>query len=236
MWSEANRFTGWEDVPLTDVGTLQTREVGKLLRTEGIHIDYAFSSVLVRSSETVNILLDVMKQHDVPTMKSWKLNERHYGALQGLYKNEIADKYGEDQVFLWRRSFDVRPPGVDISDERHPGNDPMYVDIKKSLLPNVETLSDVVARVIPFWREFVVPELRQGKTVLIAAHGNTVRALIKYLDNVPDDEIAEYDIPYAIPLLYEFNDQMEVVSSRYLGDAEKVKETILAIQKQGKID
>lgn len=233
IWNKANLFTGWTDVGLTPVGEKQATEAGKILKESKMTIDHAFTSVLVRATETLRLLLEAADIRDVPITKSWILNERHYGALQGLNKSETAQKYGEEQVFTWRRSYDIQPPALEPSDERHPANDLLYKDVPKEQLPATEALSDVVARVAPYWEEQIAPSLKDGKTVLVAAHGNTIRAIVKHLDDLSNEEITRRNIPYATPLVYDFDDEMKVVKSDYLGDAEAIAATMQAIAKQG---
>lgn len=231
-WNRENRFTGWHDVPLTDTGREEARRAGELMRAEGLTFDVVHTSLLRRAIETVNIALDVMDQHWIPVKRHWRLNERHYGALQGLNKKETSERYGPDQVFAWRRSYDVPPPPLDPGDERHPRFDPRYAGLAPDLLPATECLKDVVARMLPYWHDAIVPDLRAGKRVLIGAHGNSLRALVKHLDGISDDAIAELNIPTGIPLLYQLDEQLRPVSSRYLGDPEAARAAAEAVARQ----
>ncbi|MCX7617014.1 2,3-diphosphoglycerate-dependent phosphoglycerate mutase [Tepidiforma sp.] len=231
-WNRENRFTGWQDVPLTDTGREEARRAGQLMRDEGLTFDVAHTSLLRRAIETVNIALDLMDQHWIPVKRHWRLNERHYGALQGLNKKETSERYGPDQVFTWRRSYDVPPPPLDPGDERHPRFDPRYAGLAPDLLPAAECLKDVVARMLPYWHDAIVPDLRAGKRVLIGAHGNSIRALVKHLDGISDDAIAELNIPTGIPLLYQLDEQLRPISSRYLGDPEAARAAAEAVARQ----
>lgn len=231
-WNRENRFTGWHDVPLTDTGREEARRAGELMRAEALTFDVVHTSLLRRAIETVNIALDVMDQHWIPVKRHWRLNERHYGALQGLNKKETSERYGPDQVFAWRRSYDVPPPPLDPGDERHPRFDPRYAGLAPDLLPATECLKDVVARMLPYWHDAIVPDLRAGKRVLIGAHGNSLRALVKHLDGISDDAIAELNIPTGIPLLYQLDEQLRPVSSRYLGDPEAARAAAEAVARQ----
>lgn len=218
VWNRDNIFTGWTDVDLSDKGKVEAVEAGKLLKAEGFKFDKAYTSVLRRAIKTLWYILEEMNLEWIPTEKSWKLNERHYGALQGLDKAETAKKHGDDQVLLWRRSFDSRPPKVDRDDERFPGNDPRYASIDKEILPVTECLEDTIARVIPFWKESIVPEIKAGKQIIIAAHGNSLRAMVKYLDNISDKDILKLNIPTGVPLVYELDENLKPISRKYLGD------------------
>lgn len=231
-WNRENRFTGWQDVPLTDTGREEARRAGELMRAEGLTFDVVHTSLLRRAIETVNIALDLMDQHWIPVKRHWRLNERHYGALQGLNKKETSERYGPDQVFTWRRSYDVPPPPLDPGDERHPRFDPRYAGLAPDLLPAAECLKDVVARMLPYWHDAIVPDLRAGRRVLIGAHGNSIRALVKHLDGISDDAIAELNIPTGIPLLYQLDEQLRPVSSRYLGDPEAARAAAEAVARQ----
>ena len=217
-WNKENRFTGWHDVDLTDRGRDEAREAGRLLNAGGYVFDIAYTSVLKRAIKTLGIALDVLDQLWIPVTKSWKLNERHYGALQGLNKAETAAKHGEAQTKIWRRSFDIPPPPLTIDDARHPSHDPRYQGLKASELPLTESLKDTIARFLPYWHETIAPAITSGKRVVIAAHGNSLRALVKYLDNIPESEIVELNIPTGIPLVYELNDDLEPLRHYYLGD------------------
>ena len=233
-WNRENRFTGWTDVPLSEKGVQEARVAGQLLKEEGCAFDLAFTSVLKRAVKTLWLVLEEMDLMWIPIRNSWKLNERHYGALQGLNKADTAAKYGDAQVKIWRRSYDVRPPFLKEDDKRYPGKDPRYANLAKSELPAGECLADTVARVVPYWQEAIVPEVRAGRRVIIAAHGNSLRALVKYLDNISDKDILELNIPTGVPLLYRLNDDMTPESHRYLGDADAIATAQAAVANQGK--
>jgi 2,3-bisphosphoglycerate-dependent phosphoglycerate mutase len=233
-WNKENRFTGWTDVDLSEKGVQEAHEGGKSLKKEGYGFDIAYTSVLKRAIRTLDIVLDEMDVMWIPVIKSWRLNERHYGALQGLNKAETAAKFGEDQVKVWRRSYDVPPPLLEKTDDRYPGKDPRYKDLKEKELPLTECLKDTVARVLPFWNDTIAPAIKSGKRVLIAAHGNSLRALVKYLDNVPESEIVELNIPTGIPLVYELDDKLKPIKHYYIGDPEKVKAAMESVASQGK--
>lgn len=233
-WNRENRFTGWTDVPLSEKGVQEARVAGQLLKEEGCAFDLAFTSVLKRAVKTLWLVLEEMDLMWIPIRNSWKLNERHYGALQGLNKADTAAKYGDAQVKIWRRSYDVRPPFLKEDDERYPGKDPRYANLTKSELPAGECLADTVARVVPYWQEAIVPEVRAGRRVIIAAHGNSLRALVKYLDNISDKDILELNIPTGVPLLYRLNDDMTPESHHYLGDADAIATAQAAVANQGK--
>ena len=217
-WNKENRFTGWHDVDLTDRGRHEAREAGRLLKEGGYVFDVAFTSVLKRAIKTLGITLDVLDQLWIPVTKSWKLNERSYGALEGLNKAETAAKHGEAQTKIWRRSFDIPPPPLTIGDERHPSRDPRYQGLTASDLPLTESLKDTIARFLPYWHETIAPAITSGRRVLIAAHGNSLRALVKYLDTIPESEIVELNIPTGIPLVYELDDNLTPLRHYYLGD------------------
>ena len=217
-WNKENRFTGWHDVDLTDRGRDEAREAGRLLKEGGYVFDVAFTSVLKRAIKTLGIALDTLDQLWIPVTKSWKLNERSYGALQGLNKAETAAKHGEAQTKIWRRSFDIPPPPLTIDDERHPSHDPRYRGLTASDLPLTESLKDTIARFMPYWHETIAPVIKSGKRVVIAAHGNSLRALVKDLDNIPESEITELNIPTGIPLIYELDDDLKPIRHYYLGD------------------
>jgi len=217
-WNKENRFTGWVDVDLTDRGREEAHEAGRLLKEGGYVFDVAYTSVLKRAIRTLWITLDDLDQLWIPVQKSWRLNERHYGALQGLNKAETAAKHGEDQVKIWRRSYDIPPPPLGLDDPRYPGLDPRYGDLKRSQIPLSESLKDTVARFLPYWHETIAPAIRNDQRVLIAAHGNSLRALVKYLDNVSESEIVELNIPTGIPLVYELDDDLKPLRHFYLGD------------------
>jgi 2,3-bisphosphoglycerate-dependent phosphoglycerate mutase len=218
IWNKENRFTGWHDVDLTDRGRDEAREAGRLLEEGGYVFDVAFTSVLKRAIKTLGIALDTLDQLWIPVIKSWKLNERHYGALQGLNKAETAAKHGEAQTKIWRRSFDIPPPALTLDDERHPSRDSRYEGLKPSELPLTESLKDTIARFMPYWHETIAPAIRSGKRVVIAAHGNSLRALVKDLDGIPESEIVELNIPTGIPLVYELDDDLRPLRHYYLGD------------------
>lgn len=234
IWNKENRFTGWTDVDLSEKGIQEAREGGDYLRQQGLVFDVAYTSVLKRAIKTLNIVLEELDQLWIPVLKDWRLNERHYGALQGLNKSETAAKYGEDQVKIWRRSYDVPPPVLDPSDERFPGHDPRYRGLSATELPLTECLKDTVARFLPLWHGTIAPAITSGQRVLIAAHGNSLRALVKYLDNVSEQAIVELNIPTGIPLVYELDDNLKPLKSYYVGDPEKVKAAMEAVAAQGK--
>jgi len=233
-WNKQNRFTGWTDVDLSEKGRQEALDGGQVLKREGYTFDVAYTSVLKRAIRTLWIVLDEMDLMWIPVYRSWRLNERHYGALQGLNKSETAAKFGEDQVKIWRRSYDIRPPELKPSDERFPGHDARYKDLTQAELPLTECLKDTVERFLPYWHNTIAPAVKHDKKVLIAAHGNSLRALVKYLDNVSEDEIVGLNIPTGMPLVYELNDDLKPVRSYYLGDPEKVKAAMEAVAAQGK--
>ena len=217
-WNKENRFTGWHDVDLTEHGRAEAREAGRLLREGGYVFDVAFTSVLKRAIKTLGIALDTLDQLWIPVTKSWKLNERSYGALQGLNKAETAARHGEAQTKIWRRSFDIPPPALTPDDPRHPSHDPRYKDLKPEDLPLTESLKDTIARFMPYWHETIAPVIKSGQRVVIAAHGNSLRALVKDLDNISESEITELNIPTGIPLVYELDDDLKPIRHYYLGD------------------
>ena len=221
-WNEENRFTGWTDVDLAQRGLEEAREAGRLLREGGYAFDLAYTSVLKRAIRTLWITLDVLDLMWVPVINSWRLNERHYGALQGLNKAETTAQHGEEKVKIWRRSYDIPPPPLTIDDPRHPGHDPRYAGLPPSVLPLTESLKDTVARFLPYWQETIAPTIQSGQRVLIVAHGNSLRALVKYLDNISDSRIVEENIPTGVPLVYELDDSLKPIRHYYLGDPEKV--------------
>lgn len=233
-WNQENRFTGWTDVPLSEKGLKEANEAGRLLKKEKFVFDLAFTSVLKRAIKTLWLALEAMDLMWIPVHNSWRLNERHYGALQGLNKAETAAQYGDEQVKIWRRSYDVRPPLLEKADERHPAKDPRYASLKPDELPDGECLADTVARVVPYWQNTIVPEIRSEKKVIIAAHGNSLRALVKYLDNISEKDILELNIPTGVPLLYELGADMQPISHRYLGDQEAIANAQSAVANQGK--
>lgn len=234
LWNKENRFTGWTDVDLSEKGIQEARKAGKILKEERYTFDHAFTSVLKRAIRTLWIIQDEMDLMWVPVDYSWRLNERHYGALQGLNKSEMAAQYGEEQVFIWRRSYDIPPPALDISDPRYSGNDPRYQTLDKKDIPFVETLKDTVARFIPYWHDTLAPALRAGQKVIVSAHGNSLRALVKFLDQVPNEEIVKLNIPTGIPLVYELDDDLKPITHYYLGDPEEIKKAMEAVANQGK--
>ena len=231
-WNLENRFTGWKDVDLSDLGRAEAREAGRLMKEAGFHFDIAFTSVLTRAIKTLGIALDEMDELWIPVIKHWRLNERHYGALQGLNKAETAAKHGEAQVKIWRRSYDVPPPPLGPDDERYLGNDPRYASLEPGQFPAAESLKDTVARFLPYWHETIVPAIRGGRRVLIAAHGNSLRALVKHLDSVGDSDIVELNIPTGIPLVYDVDEQLHPVRHYYLGDAAAAAAAAAAVAQQ----
>lgn len=232
IWNKENLYTGWTDVDLSEKGLQEAHEAGRLLREEGYVFDIAYTSVLKRAIRTLWIVLDEMDLMWIPIINSWRLNERHYGALQGLNKAQTAEQYGEKQVKLWRRSYDIRPPALTKDDPRWPGHDPRYKDLAPEDIPLTECLKDTVARFLPFWHETVVPALKAGKRVIIAAHGNSLRALVKYLDNISDEDIVELNIPTGIPLVYELDDDLKPIRHYYLGDPEAAAKAAAAVAAQ----
>ena len=233
-WNRENRFTGWTDVDLSAKGVEEANESGRQLKKNGYVFDVAYTSVLKRAIKTLNIALEVMDQLWLPVYKSWRLNERHYGALQGLNKAETAEKHGIEQTNIWRRSYDVPPPALESTDPRFPGADPRYKLLTKDQLPLTECLKDTVARVLPFWHETIAPSIKSGQKVLIAAHGNSIRAMVKYLDNIAEDTIVGLNIPTGLPLVYELDANLKPIKNYYLGDPEKVKQAIESVANQGK--
>jgi 2,3-bisphosphoglycerate-dependent phosphoglycerate mutase len=233
-WNRENRFTGWTDVDLSEKGVQEAHEAGQALRKEGYVFDVAFTSVLKRAIRTLWIMLDELDQMWIPVYNHWRLNERHYGALQGLDKAEMASKYGEEQVLLWRRSYDIRPPALENTDERYPRSDPRYKGMSEKDVPLCESLKDTVNRFLPYWHETLAPTISSGKRVLISAHGNSLRALVKYLDNVCDDAIVGLNIPTGIPLVYELKDDLKPIKHYYLGDEETIRKAIESVAAQGK--
>jgi 2,3-bisphosphoglycerate-dependent phosphoglycerate mutase len=233
-WNKENRFTGWTDVDLTERGAAEAREAGVTLKAEGFEFDIAFTSVLSRAIRTLNLTLDELGSLWLPVYKSWRLNERHYGALQGLNKAETAQEFGEEQVLLWRRSYDIPPPPLERDDARFPGNDRRYADLDPRTLPTTECLKDTVVRFLPYWQDAIVPALKQNQRVIIAAHGNSLRALVKYLDKVGDAEIVSLNIPTGIPLIYELDEQLAPIRHYYLGDPEAVARATQTVANQGK--
>jgi 2,3-bisphosphoglycerate-dependent phosphoglycerate mutase len=233
LWNLENRFTGWTDVDLTDIGKEEARLAGQQMLAEKFTFDYVFTSVLKRAIRTLWIILDEMDLMWLPVERAWQLNERHYGALQGLNKAETAAKYGNEQVHIWRRSYATPPPALSLDDPRHPRFDPRYAKVDPALLPATESLKMTLERVMPYWNEKIVPRLKAGEKILIVAHGNSLRALVKYLDQISDEDITELNIPTGIPLAYQLDDQLNVVSRRYLADEEAVKAAAEAVARQG---
>jgi 2,3-bisphosphoglycerate-dependent phosphoglycerate mutase len=233
-WNKSNRFTGWTDVGLSDKGVEEAREAGRLLKAEGFRFDVAYTSVLKRAIKTLWLALEEMDQMWIPVINSWRLNERHYGALQGLNKAETAEEFGEAQVKIWRRSYDTPPPALEESDPRHPKNDPRYATLPPEDLPRTESLKDTVARFLPYWHGTIAPDIRSGRRVVIAAHGNSLRALVKHLDGISDEEIVGLNIPTGIPLVYQLDANLKPAGSRYLGDPEAAKKAAAAVAAQAR--
>jgi 2,3-bisphosphoglycerate-dependent phosphoglycerate mutase len=234
-WNRENRFTGWTDVDLSEKGIQEAIAGGKVMKEAGYTFDFAFSSVLKRAIKTLWLALDQMSLDWLPTERSWRLNERHYGALQGLNKAETAAKHGEDQVKIWRRSYDVPPPALDLDDPRHPAKDRRYAEVAPANLPLTESLKDTVARFLPYWHENIAPVVKSGQRVIIAAHGNSLRALVKYLDNISDKDIIELNIPTGIPLVYELDADLKPLQHYYLGDQAAIAAAAAAVAAQGKV-
>ena len=233
-YNRDNRFTGWTDVPLTEKGVKEAEDAAKVLKKEGYSFDVVFTNVLKRATKTTDIVLKGMGLKHVPVYKTWRLNERHYGALQGLNKAEMAAKYGEVQVLKWRRSYDVRPPALTVKDKRYSGNDPRYKGLKKTEIPLTESLKDCVARVLPYWKESIAPALKNEKKVLISASGNSLRALVKHIESISDKDIVNFNIPTGVPLVYELDNNLKPVKHYFLGDPEEIKKKIEAVKAQGK--
>jgi 2,3-bisphosphoglycerate-dependent phosphoglycerate mutase len=234
QWNKENRFTGWVDVDLSEKGIEEAKKAGETLKKEGFVFDVAYTSVLKRAIHTLWNVLDVMDLTWIPVYRSWRLNERHYGALAGLDKSETAAKHGEDQVKIWRRSFDIPPPPLDPTDPRFPSKDPRYADLDPRVLPATESLKTTIDRVLPYWHDVLVPTIRSGKRVAIAAHGNSLRALIKYLDNLSDEAIVALNVPTAVPLVYELDANLRPIKNYYLADPEELKKLMDAVANQGK--
>lgn len=234
VWNQENRFTGWTDVDLSSKGLEEAKAAGQLLKSNGFEFDLAHTSVLKRAIRTLNIVLDELDLQWIPVRKDWRLNERHYGALQGLNKAETAAKHGEAQVFTWRRSYDIPPPPLENSDPRHPRMDRRYKNLNANDLPATEALKNTVERFVPYWRDVIAPDIKSGQKVLIAAHGNSIRALIKYLEDVPESEIVELNIPTAVPLVYELTDDLKPIKRYYLGDQDEIARKMQAVANQGK--
>jgi 2,3-bisphosphoglycerate-dependent phosphoglycerate mutase len=234
IWNKENRFTGWTDVDLSEKGITEARQAGKVLKEQGFTFDVAYTSVLKRAIRTLWLAQDEMDLMWIPVYFSWRLNERHYGALQGLNKAEMAAKFGEKQVLIWRRSYDIQPPALKKDDPRWLGRDPRYASLAKKDIPLTECLKDTVARFMPYWHEVMAPAIKSGKKVLISAHGNSLRALVKYLDNISEKDIVELNIPTGIPLVYELDDNLKPIRHYYLGNEADVKKAMEAVAKQGK--
>ncbi|MHB8338438.1 MAG: 2,3-diphosphoglycerate-dependent phosphoglycerate mutase [Ignavibacteriaceae bacterium] len=233
-WNKENRFTGWTDVDLSGKGIEEAKSAGEILKSEGFVFDMAFTSVLKRAIRTLWLTLDELNLMWIPVERAWELNERHYGSLQGLNKAETAAKYGEEQVKIWRRSYDIQPPALEKTDPRFPGNDPRYKGLSESELPVTECLKDTVKRVVPFWKERIVPLIENGKRIIIVAHGNSLRALVKHLDKIPDEEIVELNIPTGTPLVYELDEKLIPLNHYYLGNAEEIARKAAAVANQAK--
>ena len=234
VWNMENRFTGWTDVDLSEKGVQEANAAGKVMKDEGYVFDIAFTSVLRRAIKTLHIALDVMDQLWIPERKSWRLNERHYGALQGLNKAETAAQYGDEQVHVWRRSYATPPPELKPEDQRYPGHDPRYASLAPADVPKTECLKDTVDRFLPYWHEEIAPTIKSGKRVIVAAHGNSLRALVKYLDDISDEDIPALNIPTGIPLVYELDDDLKPAKHYYLGDADAIAAAAQAVANQGK--
>lgn len=232
-WNKANLFTGWTDVELSENGWNEAHQGGRLLKEEGLSFDICYTSYLKRAIHTASAVLGELDEEWIPVVKDWRLNERHYGALQGLNKSETAAKYGAEQVRIWRRSFDIQPPALDPADERNPALQKMYRNVEKSLLPLTESLKDTIARVVPYYENVIKRDIETGRNVLIAAHGNSLRALVKYIDGISDDDIVGINIPTGVPLVYELDDDLKAISHRYLGDAKELEAKIQSVAKQG---
>ena len=233
VWNKANLFTGWTDVELSENGWNEAHQGGRLLKEEGLSFDICYTSYLKRAIHTASAVLGELDEEWIPIVKDWRLNERHYGALQGLNKAETAAKYGAEQVRIWRRSFDIQPPALDPADERNPALQKMYRNVEKTLLPLTESLKDTIARVVPYYENVIKKDMEAGRNVLIAAHGNSLRALVKYLDGISDDDIVGINIPTGVPLVYELDDDLKAISHRYLGDAKELEAKIQSVAKQG---
>lgn len=234
VWNKENRFTGWTDVDLSKEGAIEAAQAGKLLKENGFDFDVCYTSYLKRAIHTLNIVLEQLDREWIPVYKCWKLNERHYGALQGLNKSETAAKYGEDQVKIWRRSFDIQPPSLEESDERNPRLSVQYRNEDKASMPLTESLKDTIGRTVPYFIDVIKKDIEKGNRVIIAAHGNSLRALVKYLDNISDEEIVEVNIPTGVPLIYEFDENFCVTKKFYLGDEATIKAKMDGVAKQGK--
>ncbi len=233
-WNQKNLFTGWTDVDLTQKGIAEAKRSGKLLKENNFVFDIAYTSVLKRAIRTLNIVLDEMDLMWIPVIKSYRLNERHYGALQGLNKAETAQKYGDEQVLIWRRSYDTPPPPLEETDDRYPGKDPRYADLQKDEIPLTESLKSTVERFIPYWHETIAPTIKSGKRVILAAHGNSLRALVKHLDNISEEDIVKLNIPTGVPLVYELDEDLKPIKHYYLGDQSEIEAAINSVANQTK--
>jgi 2,3-bisphosphoglycerate-dependent phosphoglycerate mutase len=233
-WNAENKFTGWTDVDLTERGVAEAKQAGEMLKKEGYVFDEAYTSYLLRAQRTLDIALAGLGQENIPVTRSWKLNERHYGDLQGKNKQQVAEEVGQEQFMIWRRSFDVPPPALSQDDPRHPANDPLYTDVPKEELPGTESLKQVIERVEPFWEKELKPKVDNSKVLLVSAHGNTIRACKKMFEDISDEEIVSVNIPYAVPLVYEFTDDMHVSASYYLGDQAEIEAVAKEVAEQGK--
>lgn len=234
LWNKENKFTGWYDVDLTEQGEQEARNGGKLLKEQGYTFDIAYTSVLKRAIRTLWLCLQEMDQMWIPVIRNWKLNERHYGDLQGLNKAETAKKFGDEQVLIWRRSFDTPPPPLSKDDERYPGKDPRYKDLSEDEIPLTESLKITIDRVVPYWEDEIVPQIKAGKKVLITAHGNSLRALVKHLDQISNEEILKLNIPTGTPLVYELDENLKPIKNYYLGDQDAIEKAAAAVANQGK--
>lgn len=234
IWNQENRFTGWKDVDLSEKGLREAHAAGELLAREGFTFDIAFTSVLRRAIRTLWIVLDKMNLMWIPEIKTWRLNERHYGSLQGLNKSEMAAQFGEEQVLIWRRSYNTPPPAMEINDERYEGKNACYVGLAEGEYPLSECLEDTVKRVLPFWEDQIAPVIKDGKKVIIAAHGNSLRALVKHLDNIPDEDVVGMNIPTGIPLVYELDEDLKPIKNYYLGDPDAIAKAMQSVANQGK--
>ncbi|EHQ37018.1 2,3-diphosphoglycerate-dependent phosphoglycerate mutase [Methanoplanus limicola] len=234
IWNKENKFTGWTDVDLSEKGITEARAAGKLLKDEGYEFDAAYTSVLKRAIRTLWITLDEMDLMWIPVTRSWRLNEKHYGALQGLNKSETAEKYGEEQVFIWRRDYNTAPPALSLDDERHPVHDRRYAALRPEDIPGTECLKDTVARFLPVWEDEIAPAIKSGKRIIIAAHGNSLRALVKHLDNISDGDIPKLNIPTGIPLVYELDENLKPIKHYYLGNQDEIEAAAKAVADQGK--
>lgn len=234
VWNKENRFTGWTDVDLTEKGIQEAVKAGNLLKEKGYVFGKAYTSYLKRAVKTLDVVLDRMDQDWIPIEKNWRLNEKHYGDLQGLNKAETAAKYGDEQVLIWRRSYDIAPNPLATTDPRHPGNEVRYKEVNKSDLPATESLKDTVARILPYWKDVIFPTLKTTDQVLVAAHGNSLRGIIKYLKNISDDEIVHLNLPTAVPYVFEFDDNYNLINDYFLGDPEEIKKLMEAVANQGK--